>query len=342
MRSAWKRRDPGYDGLFCIAVKTTGIYCRPSCPSTPKPEHLEFFQGAADAESAGYRPCKRCRPEAAVGEPPGWVAALITRLAAAPDRKFSARDLRSMGVTPERARRWFQRQHGMTFAAWHRGLRLSRAWTQLRSGNPLDDVALGNGFESHSGFRSAFERAFGGSPGRTNGAKCLKVCLIETPLGVMLAAADDEAVCHLEFADPRTLTRAYAALRARFGTAVVPGENGVLRGLRRELIEYFEGTRREFRTPMKLAGTEFQKKVWRELHAIPHGATASYETIATRMGSPRAVRAVARANAANPIYLLVPCHRVIAKDGTLSGYGGGVWRKRLLIELESRRKERNS
>src|SRR5437868_15271454 len=159
MVAAWKRRDASYDGLFVVAVKTTGICCRPSCPSTPKREHIEFFRDPTAAMSAGYRPCKRCRPELADGRPPEWVGSLMRRVAANPDEKISAQVLRSMDVPPERVRRWFQRHHGMTFAAWCRGQRLSRAHAQLRSGAAMDEVILGNGFESHSGFRSAFGHA---------------------------------------------------------------------------------------------------------------------------------------------------------------------------------------
>ena len=118
MAAAWQRRDPSYDGVFYLGVKTTGIFCRPSCPSRPKREHLEFFSHAGEAVRAGYRPCKRCEPELANGRPPAWVAKLMTRAASAPDERFSARDLRALGVAPERARRWFQKHHGMTFAAW--------------------------------------------------------------------------------------------------------------------------------------------------------------------------------------------------------------------------------
>jgi AraC family transcriptional regulator of adaptative response/methylated-DNA-[protein]-cysteine methyltransferase len=258
----------------------------------------------------------------------------MTRAAAAPDEKISARDLRALGVPPERARRWFQKHHGMTFAAWCRGLRLSRAFTQIRSGQPMDDVMLGHGFESHSGFRTAFTRTFGKAPGQVRNQDCLRVALLDTPLGPMLAAAGNAGICQLEFADRRGLEKSYAEMRRRFALPVVPGANAVLQQLRRELAEYFSGRRREFTVPVELRGTDFQQRVWRELQRIPPGRTASYETVAKRIGAPSAVRAVARANGTNRLYLLVPCHRVIAKDGTLSGYGGGVWRKRLLLKME--------
>ena len=334
MIAAWRRRDASFDGVFFVAVKTTGIFCRPSCPSRPKREHLEFFPTAGDAVRAGYRPCKRCEPELANGHPPKWVSHLMVRAEESPEQRISASDLRALGVAPERARRWFQKHHGMTFAGWCRGLRLSKAFTQIRRGKPLDDVILGHGFESHSGFRSAFTKTFGQAPGKAAGGDCLRVSLLETPLGPMLAAVSNEAVCELEFADRRGLERSYAEMRRRFQLPVVPGENRVTQKLRTELQEYFGGTRKSFTVPVAARGTDFQRKVWEELQRIPFGKTVSYEAVAKRIGLPSAVRAVARANGSNRICLLVPCHRVIAKSGELSGYGGGVWRKRLLLELE--------
>lgn len=198
----------------------------------------------------------------------------------------------------------------------------------------MDDVVFDHGFESHSGFRTAFTRAFGKAPGAMAREDCLRVTMLDTPLGLMLAAANSDGVCQLEFADRRGLERSYAEMRRRFNLPVVPGENSVLRQLRKELEEYFSNARREFSVAVAMTGSEFQQRVWRELRRIPFGKTASYETIARRIGLPGAVRAVARANATNRLYLLVPCHRVVAKDGSLSGYGGGVWRKRLLLEME--------
>lgn len=334
MMNAWQRRDASYDGIFFLGVKTTGIFCRPSCPSRPKPEHLEFFPTVGQAVGAGYRPCKRCEPELVDGRPPAWVSHLMDLAGSSTEHRISARDLRSLGIPPERARRWFQKHHGMTFAAWCRGLRLSRAFTQIRNGGPVEDVILGHGYDSHSGFRDAFTRTFGLAPGRARDGDCLHVTMLATPLGPMLAAVSHEEVCQLEFADRRGLEKSHAEMRRRFALRVVPGENAITGQLRKELQEYFKGTRRGFTVPCALRGTAFQERVWSELQRIPFGTTASYEDIAKRLGAPSAVRAVARANGTNRLYLLVPCHRVIAKNGALSGYGGGVWRKRLLLELE--------
>lgn len=334
MERAWSARDADYDGLFFIAVKTTGIFCRPSCPSQPKRQNVEFFQKAGQAVAAGYRPCKRCRPELVTGAPPPWIAGVMERVLAEPGLRIKAADLRAMGISPERIRRWFQAHYGMTFAAWCRGIRLSQAFTQIRSGKPLDDVILGNGFESHSGFREAFARAFDRPPGRSRQGRCLVAELLETPLGPMLAAASDEGICLLEFADRRGLEASYAGMRTRFALPVVPGRNEKLEQLETELQEYFSGRRTAFDVPVVLRGTPFQEKVWRTLQELPFGKTVSYHEMARRIGRPTAHRAVARANGTNRVCVLVPCHRVIAKDGKLSGYGGGVWRKQALLDHE--------
>jgi AraC family transcriptional regulator, regulatory protein of adaptative response / methylated-DNA-[protein]-cysteine methyltransferase len=336
MERAREARDPSYDGVFFIAVKTTGIFCRPSCPARPKRENVEFFPKISEAIAAGYRPCKRCRPELVNGQPPEWIAPIMERVNASPEVRLRANDLREMNTTPERVRRWFQQNYGMTFSDWSRGMRLSSAFTQLRNGAPREDVMLGSGFQSHSGFAEAFNRTFGKSAPAKKDDDCIRMTMIETPIGPMVAAANDKGVCFLEFADRRGLEATCSQMRKHFKTTVLPGENAVLKQLRDELAKYFAGELRNFTVPVFVRGTPFQENVWRELRKIPAGKTASYEDIAIRVGNARAVRAVARANGTNRICILIPCHRVIAKDGTLSGYGGGVWRKRLLLDLEKK------
>jgi AraC family transcriptional regulator of adaptative response/methylated-DNA-[protein]-cysteine methyltransferase len=335
MVRACREKNAEYDGVFFVAVKTTGIFCRPSCPSRPNPDNVEFFGSVKECLAAGYRPCQRCRPLETDGTPPPWAAELIERVEASPDARIKAADLREMGVTPERARRWFKQHYGMSFAGWCRGHRLAGALNRIRNGARLDDVIFDSGFESHSGFREAFNRTFGDAPGRARhtGARIV-IAMIESPLGPLLAGAGDEGICLLEYTDRRMLETNLATLRKRLECALVPGEHKWLTRLRRELGEYFAGGRREFTVPLAPRGTAFQERVWRELRLIPPGETISYEELARRIGQPSARRAVARANGMNRICILIPCHRVIGKDGSLTGYGGGLWRKRLLLELE--------
>ena len=335
MERAFAARDPGYDGVFFVAVRTTGIFCRPSCASRPQPANVEFLPSVRACLSAGYRPCKRCLPDQVDGAPPPWVAALLARLDAAPDRPLRAEDLRALGITPERARRWFQEHHGMTFTAWCRARRLAGAFARLREGASLDEATFAAGFESHSGFREAFRRTFGEAPGRSRASgERVVVTPLESPLGPLLAGARDEGICLLEFADRRPAGAQIEDWRRTFRCAVVPGTHPWLDRLRIELDGYFAGGHHDFVVPLAPRGTPFQQEVWRALGGIPYGVTISYEELARRVGRPTGQRAVALANAANRIAILIPCHRVIGKDGTLTGYGGGLWRKRLLLELE--------
>jgi AraC family transcriptional regulator, regulatory protein of adaptative response / methylated-DNA-[protein]-cysteine methyltransferase len=337
MLKASREHNAEYDGVFFVAVKTTGIFCRPSCPSRPNPENVEYFGSIQECIAAGYRPCKRCHPLETNGTPPDWVAKLMSRVESAPDVKLRAADLREFGVTPERARRWFQEHYGMSFTAWCRGHRLAGAFTRIRNGGSLDEIVFDSGFESHSGFRDAFNRTFGEAPGRARKNGDRIVCaMIESPLGPLLAGVNDEGVCLLEYTDRRMLETNLTTMQKRFDCAVVPGEHKYLGQLRHELSEYFAGKRDDFTLPLAPRGTPFQEKVWHELQNISHGETISYDELAHRIRQPTAQRAVARANGMNRICILIPCHRVIGKDGSLTGYGGGLWRKRLLLELEKK------
>jgi AraC family transcriptional regulator of adaptative response/methylated-DNA-[protein]-cysteine methyltransferase len=335
MERAFAAKDASYDGVFYVAVKTTGIFCRPSCPSRPKVENVEFFSSVKDCLFAGYRPCKRCHPLEANGKPPDWVRELISRVETIPDARLKSSDLRDLGITPERARRWFQQHYGMSFAAWCRGNRLAGAFMKIRKGASLDDATFDSGFESHSGFREAFSQAFGKAPGqsRADGERVV-VTMLESPLGPLLAGANDRGVIFLEYTDRRMLENNFKSMRRRFGCGIVPGRHPTLEQLREELDEYFRGEREEFSVALASRGTPFQDKVWLELQRIPYGETISYDELARRVGQPTAQRAVARANGMNYVCILIPCHRVIGKDGSLTGYGGGLWRKRLLLELE--------
>jgi AraC family transcriptional regulator, regulatory protein of adaptative response / methylated-DNA-[protein]-cysteine methyltransferase len=335
MERAFARKDASYDGIFYTAVKTTGIFCRPSCPSKPKLENVEFFLSVKECFFAGYRPCKRCHPLEANGKPPEWAQELISRVEATPDARLKAGDLRALGITPERARRWFQQHYGMSFAAWCRGNRLAGAFIRIRQGASLDDAVFDSGYESHSGFREAFWRVFHEAPGRSRETgERVVITMMETPLGPLLAGATDQGINFLEYTDRRMLESNLKTMRRRFGCAIVPGKHPLLERLGQELDDYFRRGRSAFTLPLAARGTPFQEKVWQELRRIPHGQTISYDELARRVGQPTAQRAVARANGMNCVAILIPCHRVIGKDGSLTGYGGGLWRKRLLLELE--------
>jgi AraC family transcriptional regulator of adaptative response/methylated-DNA-[protein]-cysteine methyltransferase len=335
MQRAFRSRDASFDGLFVTGVRSTGIFCRPSCPARkPLPRNLEFFGTVKEALFAGYRPCLRCRPLRAGGGHPIEIERVLEMIEKSPEARLKDGDLRSLGVSPPRVRRYFVRHFGMTFQAYSRGRRLGQALQKIRRGESLEDVTLGHGFESHSGFRDAFRRTFGTPPGRARSRECVVAAWLETPLGPMVGAATDEAVCLLEFSDRRMLEAQLLRLRSVFDVPIVPGWNDRLAALRDELAAYFEGTLQRFTIPVDLRGTPFQERVWRELCRIPYAVTRSYEDVARRIGTPAACRAVGRANGMNRIAIVVPCHRVVNAGGELGGYGGGLWRKRWLLRLE--------
>jgi AraC family transcriptional regulator of adaptative response/methylated-DNA-[protein]-cysteine methyltransferase len=338
MDRAMLERDATFDGLFFVAVKTTGIFCRPTCPARkPKVENVEYFASSRDALHAGYRPCKRCRPMDANGARPRWIEQVMEAVDRSPSDRFTDADLRAMGVDPARARRYFKSHYGMTFHAYHRARRLGLALQEVRQGEDLTGVGYGHGYESASGFRDAFARVFGAPPGKGPQVKLLYARWLDTPLGAMLAVANDEALGLLEFVDRRAIERQIETLRRRMGGAViVPGHNAVLDQTAGEVASYFAGDLRDFTVPIALPGSPFQTDVWNELRTIPYGETRSYSDLAKALGRPGAQRAVGRANGDNRLAIIVPCHRVVRSDGSLCGYGGGLWRKKRLLELERR------
>jgi AraC family transcriptional regulator of adaptative response/methylated-DNA-[protein]-cysteine methyltransferase len=338
MYRAFLDRDSAYDGVFTVAVRTTGIFCRPTCPAKkPQKDNVEFFRSVGDALAAGYRPCKRCRPLEPRGRAPEWLAGLLDEVERDPSRRWTDADLRALSIDPARVRRWFQTNHGMTFHAYQRARRLGLALGQIRNGGDQTRAAFDHGYESLSGFREAFERMFNGTPGRKKSAAQTVVTRMLTPLGPMLGAANDDGVCLLEFHDRRMLETQIARVKQRLSCEISPGNNRHLEKLEDELSRYFEGELEQFTVPLVLAGTEFQEAVWNRLLAIPYGETLSYEQLARDIGRPGAQRAVGRANGDNRLAIVVPCHRVIRSDGALCGYGGGLWRKQHLLDLERAR-----
>lgn len=335
MYRALEARDANFDGIFFVAVKTTRIFCRSVCHArTPKRANVEFFATPHDALYAGYRPCLRCRPLDLGREPPAVVSRLLAAVEADLSGRLREADLTRMGIDPSSARRAFQRYCGMSFHAYHRARRMGLALSGLRKGKSMIDLQLDHGFESGSGFREAFARVFGTAPSQAHDVDCVYARWFETPLGPMLALANDAGLHLLEFVDRRGLERELEALRARLPHPVVPGHHAYLDQIGEELAAYFEGRSLQFKTPLALSGSPFQLEVWNALRAIPAGTTRSYRDIALAVRRDTAVRAVGRANGDNKLAIIIPCHRVIGADGSLTGYGGGLWRKAWLLEHE--------
>lgn len=334
MYRALVERDQSFEGLFFACVRTTGIFCRPTCHARkPKPENVEFAPTIQEALHRGYRPCRVCDPMASAAAAPNWLAPLVDDMQHRPDLRLRDQDLRERGLDPVQVRRTFKRSFGMTFQAYQRACRLGTAMRSLHEGSPTLDAGLDAGFDSDSGFRAAFTRVFGDTPGQARDKALLTATWLETPLGPMLAIGGDAGLELLEFVDRRALETELRELRRSLG-AIVPGDHPVLAQTRQELREYFAGTRQRFTMRLNQRGSEFQLKAWQALCRIPFGETRSYSDMAREVGSPAAVRAIGRVNGQNRIAIVIPCHRVIRSDGSLCGYGGGRWRKHWLLEHE--------
>ena len=333
-------RDASYEGVFFAAIRTTGIFCRPTCSArNPLAENVEYYGSTRDALLAGYRPCKRCQPLEPNGATPDWLQPLLEEVERDPARRWKDADLREMNLDPGRVRRWFQTNHGMTFHAYQRSRRLGLALGRLRHGHDLTQAAYEHGFESLSGFRDAFARIFDETPGRGRSATPIQVTRLLTPLGPMVAASVEEGICLLEFADRRKLEGQVKCLKKHFGGELIPGDSQHIEQLADELERYFDGELREFTVPLVYPGTDFQVACWNYMRTIPYGATRSYADEAGAVGRPTATRAVGSANGDNRIAIVIPCHRVVGSDGKLSGYGGGLWRKRFLLDHELKHRE---
>lgn len=341
MYDASFNKNPDFEGVFWMGVKTTGIFCRPTCTAKkPKPENVEFFLHSKDAILKGYRPCKVCKPLENPNETPNYIQKILEELSIDPSLKLKDLDLVAREIEPATIRRWFLKNHGMTFQAFQRKLRLNNAFKKIQQGENIMETAYESGFESLSGFNDSFKTIFGVSPKNTlltsvgNNSNIIDLKRMETPIGTMYAAATEEGICMLEFTDRNGVESEFKDLAKVLNATIVQGENPHFKTLEKELSEYFEGNRKEFSVPLAPVGTEFQKSVWKILAKIPYGETWTYRKQAEVLGDVKKVRAVANANGMNKISILLPCHRVIGSNGTLTGYGGGIWRKQKLLELE--------
>jgi len=335
MYRAFMSGDSSYEGIFYTAVRTTGIFCRPSCPARkPQRKNVEFFHTAQEAVKHGYRPCKRCTPLQPDGQIPTAIRDLLDAIETRPSDRLRDGDLRARGLDPVWVRRWFKKNYGSTFHAYQRAQRLGFALQHLSSGSDVISAAFESGYESLSGFQEAMRQLTGRSPARNRDTVVVYLSRVPTPLGPMLAGATREGVCLLEFEDRPMLRTQLVRLTERLNCTFVPGPSELLDRLTAELDSYFSSELRNFSVPLLLPGTAFQQKVWEKLRSVPYGQTRSYGELARTVDDAKAARAVARANGDNRIAILIPCHRIIGSDGKLTGYGGGLWRKSWLLRHE--------
>lgn len=329
-------RDDSYEGRAYVGVTSTGIFCRLSCPArNPKPENCTFHGSVADCLDSGFRPCKRCKPLAKGMEADPAVKILVDHLNADPGRRWHENDIVALGLDPSTVRRAFNRHYGITFLDMARLARIRNGAESLKNGEPVIAAQLDAGFSSGSGFRAAFARVLGVSPAGFSGQELVRADWFDTELGPMIAVSDKRHLLMLEFFERKSIASELRSIQKAANGSIGVGSFDPIERIKVEITDFLAGQDVTFKTPLAPIGTPFHKSVWAALRDIPVGRTQSYGELARSLGRPTAARAVARANGANPIAIVVPCHRVIGADGTLTGYGGGLWRKRWLIEHEA-------
>jgi len=329
--AAFERRDRSWDGRVIGAVRTTGIYCKPSCPAKrPKREHVEFFPTGEEARAAGFRACLRCKPDE-VGRDREAVAKAVKLIDGAEEAPNLGELASAVGYAPHHFQRLFKREIGLSPAEYARALRAKRAEGALKAGGRVTDAIYEAGYSAPSRFYADAKERMGMAPSawRDGGrGETIRWTRVDSPLGPLLIATTSKGICRLTFDD------SVDSLRRLFPNADLVDDDGSMAELIEGVLAVIEHPATAPELPIDVAGTAFQEAVWRELRKIPPGETRSYAQIAAAIGQPKAVRAVGTANGDNHVAVLIPCHRVIRSDGTLGGYAGGLDRKRKLLEAE--------
>ncbi|MEQ6290185.1 bifunctional DNA-binding transcriptional regulator/O6-methylguanine-DNA methyltransferase Ada [Vogesella sp. GCM10023246] len=332
-------RDVAADDQFVYAVSSTGIFCRPSCPSRhARPEHVRFYPDAAAATQAGYRPCRRCRPEAE--SPAQQQAALIARLCRQIEEAEQAPTLAQLaaaaGMSPYHLQRVFKAATGVSPKAYATASRAARMRQSLQATPSVTEAIYQAGYNASSRFYEQSGALLGMTPSnwRAGGkAQDIRFALAQCTLGAILVAQSARGICAIQLGDDAdSLLR---ELQDRFPAANLIGGDAAFEQLVAQVVGFVEAPQQGLALPLDIRGTAFQQRVWQVLQAIPPGQTLSYSEVAARIGSPRAVRAVAQACAANALAVAIPCHRVVRTDGSLSGYRWGVARKAALLAREA-------
>ena len=333
------RRDGGADGMFFYSVRTTGVYCRPSCGArTPRPENVAFHASADAAQRAGFRPCKRCKPGQAslADQQSAMVAQLCRHIEEAEEPPALDALAARVGMSAYHVHRVFRRVTGLTPKAYAEAHRARRLRGELDRGRSVTDAIYGAGYNSAGRFYEQADAVLGMTASRYRAGgegTRIRFAVGECSLGPILVAQSDRGVCNISIGDdPDTLVR---DLQDRFPHAVLIGDDPAFDALVARVVGLVESPRAGVDLPLDIRGTAFQQRVWQALREIPAGRTASYAAIAKRIGSPKSVRAVAQACAANTLAVAIPCHRVVRSDGTPSGYRWGVERKRALLAREA-------
>jgi len=328
-------REKSYVGIFYVGVKTTSIFCIATCRARkPLKKNVEFYSTFKEALDHGFRPCKICKPTENANQAPEQVEKAIQMVKANPKEKVKDYHLRQENISPEIVRRWFKKNYGLTFHAYQRMYRINIAFEELKNGKKATDTAFDMGYESLSGFGYTYKKLLGKSPQNSVNNNVILINRLTTPLGPMFVCATEKGICLLEFVDRRMLETEFRDLQKLLKANIIIGENKHIKQAKKEIKEYFSGKRKSFDIPLHTPGTEFQNLVWKGLQDIPYGETSTYQKQAAAIQKPKAIRALATANGYNRLAIIVPCHRVIGKDGALRGYGGGLERKQWLLDHE--------
>lgn len=332
-------RDEELDGVFVYAVRSTRVYCRPSCPSRrPKREQVLFFVRPEAAEEAGFRACKRCRPREASSreEQVALVQQLCTYIEKHFERQVTLTDLgEQVHLSPYHLQRMFKRVMGITPRQYAEAYRMEQFKTRLKEGETVTTALFDAGYSSSSRLYERVPGQLGMTPVtyRKGGAGMhIRYTIVNSPLGRLLVAATERGICSVCLGDDDAPLE--TALRGEYSAAEIQRDEAELSEEVNALLRYLRGQQPYLDLPVDVQATAFQWRVWQELRAIPYGSTRSYSEIAQAIGQPRARRAVARACATNPAALVIPCHRVVRENGDLGGYRWGVERKRRLLEQE--------
>ena len=337
---ALAKRDLSADGKFVFSIKTTGVYCRPSCSARlPRPENVDFYRSCAEAERAGFRPCKRCKPQ----QPPlkernAAKIAEVCRLIESSESVLTLDELAAIvQISPYHLHRLFKENTGVTPKAYFAAEQTKRMRTQLNTGESVTGAIFDAGFNSASRFYEKSTRVLGMTPTEYRnggGNAAIQFAVGECSLGSILVASSAKGVCAILLGeDPEALVE---DLQNRFPNSVLTGGDKIFEEHIAQVIGFIDAPALGLSLPLDIRGTAFQQRVWQELQKIPVGQTLSYSDVAQRIGLPKAIRAVAAACAANNIAVAIPCHRVVRRDGALSGYRWGIERKRCILEREAK------
>jgi AraC family transcriptional regulator, regulatory protein of adaptative response / methylated-DNA-[protein]-cysteine methyltransferase len=335
-------RERHCDGRFVFAVRSTGIYCRPSCPARrPRRAQVRFFAAPADAERAGFRPCRRCQPRDVVAPEVAVVRQVCRYIEDHPDGPTTLTALGAhVGVSPSHLQRLFKSIMGVTPRQYVEARRLDRFKDQLREGDAVTGALYDAGYRSSSQLYTQAPARLGMTPTTyRKGGKGMDIMYTTTasPLGSLLVAATERGLCTVRLGD--SAAELEQALVREFPAATIQRDDAALRPWVDALVRYLDGRQPQLDLPLDVQATAFQSRVYEALRAIPYGSTRSYSQVAQAIGQPTAVRAVAHACATNPVALVIPCHRVVRDDGSLGGYRWGVERKCSLLTREARATE---